>query len=62
MFDHMDRGAGPPAKVRDFLARDIADAGINYLLCRFTFRSLTREAAERSISLFTRHVMGEFVS
>jgi len=53
--------AGAPAKVRDFLARDLADSGINYLLCRFAFGSLTRAEAERSISLFTRHVMGEFV-
>jgi alkanesulfonate monooxygenase SsuD/methylene tetrahydromethanopterin reductase-like flavin-dependent oxidoreductase (luciferase family) len=53
--------AGSPAKVRDFLARDIAESGVNYLLCRFAFGSISREAAERSISLFTRHVMGEFV-
>ena len=53
--------AGAPAKVRDFLARDIADGGINYLLCRFAFGSLTLAETERSIDLFARHVMGEFV-
>ena len=52
-------GAGP--KVRDFLARDITESGVNYVLCRFAFGSLTRAEAERSISLFMRHVMGEFV-
>jgi len=52
--------AGAAPKVRDFLAREIADGGINYLLCRFAFGSLTREAAERSLTLFTRHVMHEF--
>jgi alkanesulfonate monooxygenase SsuD/methylene tetrahydromethanopterin reductase-like flavin-dependent oxidoreductase (luciferase family) len=53
--------AGAPAKVRDFLARDIVDGGINYLLCRFAFGSLTLAETERSIDLFARHVMGEFV-
>ena len=52
-------GAGP--KVRDFLARDIAEGGVNYLLCRFAFGSLTRAEVECSINLFTRHVMGEFI-
>jgi alkanesulfonate monooxygenase SsuD/methylene tetrahydromethanopterin reductase-like flavin-dependent oxidoreductase (luciferase family) len=51
--------AGSPAKVRDFLARDIADSGVNYLLCRFAFGSLTRAEMERSLTLFTRHVMEE---
>jgi len=49
-----------PAKVRDFLARDLAECGVNYLLCRFAFGSLTRAEAERSINLFTSQVMGEF--
>jgi alkanesulfonate monooxygenase SsuD/methylene tetrahydromethanopterin reductase-like flavin-dependent oxidoreductase (luciferase family) len=53
--------AGSPAKVRDFLARDITASGVNYLLCRFTFGSMSRAEAERSIDLFTRHVMGEFI-
>ena len=52
--------AGAPAKVRDFLARDLPESGANYLLCRFAFGSLTRAQMERSIDLFTRHVMGEF--
>lgn len=53
--------AGAPPKVRDFLARDIAASGVNYLLCRFAFGSLSRAEIERSIDLFTRHVMGEFI-
>ena len=53
--------AGSPAKVRDFLARDIAASGVNYLLCRFAFGNLSRTEIERSIDLFTRHVMGEFI-
>ena len=53
--------AGAPAKVRDFLARDLSDSGVNYLLCRFAFGNLTRAEMERSIGLFTRHVMGELV-
>lgn len=53
--------AGSPAKVRDFLARDIVASGVNYLLCRFAFGTLSRAEIERSIDLFTRHVMGEFI-
>jgi alkanesulfonate monooxygenase SsuD/methylene tetrahydromethanopterin reductase-like flavin-dependent oxidoreductase (luciferase family) len=54
--------AGAPAKVRDFLARDLKESGVNYLLCRFAFGSISRAEAERSIDLFTRHVMGEFAA
>lgn len=53
--------AGSPAKVRDFLARDITASGVNYLLCRFAFGTLSRAEIERSIDLFTRHVMGDFI-
>lgn len=54
--------AGAPARVRDFLARDLAESGVNYLLCRFAFGSISRAEADRSIGLFTRHVMGEFAA
>jgi alkanesulfonate monooxygenase SsuD/methylene tetrahydromethanopterin reductase-like flavin-dependent oxidoreductase (luciferase family) len=54
--------AGAPAKVRDFLARDLAESGVNYLLCRFAFGSISRAEAERSIDLFGRYVMAEFIA
>jgi len=55
-----NRGAaGTPDQVRAYLQRDIDDAGLNYLLCRFAFGDLTQQEAVNSINLFTSRVMGD---
>jgi alkanesulfonate monooxygenase SsuD/methylene tetrahydromethanopterin reductase-like flavin-dependent oxidoreductase (luciferase family) len=52
--------AGTSAKVADSLRRDITDAGVNYLLCRFCFGDMPHDAALRSVQLFARDVMPAF--
>ncbi|MCL2430330.1 MAG: LLM class flavin-dependent oxidoreductase, partial [Alphaproteobacteria bacterium] len=52
--------AGTVGKVRDALSRMIAEAGVNYLLCRFAFGDITRDEALQSVRLFTREVMPAF--
>jgi len=49
--------AGSPATVRDALLRQVQEAGINYLVCRFAFGDLTLKESMRSLNLFTREVM-----
>ena len=49
--------AGSPATVSDFLARQVADAGPNYVVGQFCFGDLTLDEMLRSISLFAEHVM-----
>lgn len=49
--------AGTPEKVRAHLQRSIEEAGLNYLLCRFSFGDITREESLHSIDLFVRQVM-----
>ncbi len=57
-FDADGRGlAGTPATVRRALERQIEEAGINYLLCRFAFGDLTLRESMRSLELFVRGVM-----
>lgn len=51
--------AGTPDKVRDHLQRSIDEAGLNYLLCRFAFGDMTRDASLYSLDLFTRKVMAD---
>ena len=48
--------------VRDALARQIAETGVNYLVCRFAFGDMALAESQRSLELFTRHVMGELAS
>jgi alkanesulfonate monooxygenase SsuD/methylene tetrahydromethanopterin reductase-like flavin-dependent oxidoreductase (luciferase family) len=48
--------AGAPDTVRDALAAQIREAGINYLVCRFAFGDLTLNEAQRSLGLFTQDV------
>jgi alkanesulfonate monooxygenase SsuD/methylene tetrahydromethanopterin reductase-like flavin-dependent oxidoreductase (luciferase family) len=49
--------AGTPAKVRDTLIPQLAEAGNNYLLCRFAFGDLTLPESLHSLDLFAREVM-----
>jgi alkanesulfonate monooxygenase SsuD/methylene tetrahydromethanopterin reductase-like flavin-dependent oxidoreductase (luciferase family) len=62
-FDEAERMgfgiAGSPATVRDTLARQIAQARVNYLVCRFAFGDMTLEESLSSLELFAGHVMQE---
>ena len=49
--------AGTPDKVRDHLQNSIDDAGLNYMLCRFAFGDMKRDACLNSIEMFTNRVM-----
>jgi alkanesulfonate monooxygenase SsuD/methylene tetrahydromethanopterin reductase-like flavin-dependent oxidoreductase (luciferase family) len=49
--------AGTPDKVRDVLAAQVAEAGINYLVCRLAFGDLTLAESMRSTELYARAVM-----
>jgi len=60
-FDgHIAKGtgiAGSAATVASVLAREIADTGVNYLVCQFAFGDLTLRELLRSVDLFAAHVM-----
>ena len=49
--------AGSPATVRGILASEIAQSGVNYLLCRFAFGDLTLAESQQSVDLFASDVM-----
>ena len=49
--------AGSPATVRDVLAAQAREAGINYLVSRFAFGELTHAESARSVTLFAAEVM-----
>ena len=51
---------GSPATVRRLLESEIAQSGVNYLLCRFAFGDLTLAESQRSIDLFAAEVMPHF--
>ena len=51
--------AGTPDKVRDFLQTSIDAGGLNYVLCRFAFGDMERDACLNSIDMFTNRVMGD---
>ncbi|HEY7086410.1 MAG TPA: LLM class flavin-dependent oxidoreductase [Hyphomicrobiaceae bacterium] len=51
--------AGTAVTVRDALARQIAQAGVNYLVCRFAFGDMVQAESQRSLELFTQYVMPE---
>jgi alkanesulfonate monooxygenase SsuD/methylene tetrahydromethanopterin reductase-like flavin-dependent oxidoreductase (luciferase family) len=53
---------GTPDEVCEGLKREIAIAGVNYVLTRFAFGDLTHEESVHSLSLFTARVMPEFAS
>ena len=52
--------AGSPSSVRDTLRRQAADAGVNYLLCRFAFGDIRRDEVEASVTMFAREIMPAF--
>jgi len=60
-FDEVQRAgfgvAGTATTVRDALARQIAHARVNYLVCRFAFGDMAPADSQRSLELFTQHVM-----
>jgi alkanesulfonate monooxygenase SsuD/methylene tetrahydromethanopterin reductase-like flavin-dependent oxidoreductase (luciferase family) len=49
--------AGTPAFVRDGLARQLAQARVNYLVCRFAFGDMTLAESLGSLELFAGDVM-----
>ncbi|HUC10989.1 MAG TPA: LLM class flavin-dependent oxidoreductase, partial [Stellaceae bacterium] len=57
---HGDAIAGTPAQVRDYIAREIEMAGVNYYVCDFAFGTISQEEAMRSIELFAEEVMPAF--
>ena len=54
--------AGTPATVRDELQRQITQARVNYLVCRFAFGDMALAEALGSVELFARHVMPELAT
>jgi alkanesulfonate monooxygenase SsuD/methylene tetrahydromethanopterin reductase-like flavin-dependent oxidoreductase (luciferase family) len=51
--------AGSPETVREAIARQAAESGVNYVLARFAFGDLSLEESLRSADLFARAVMPE---
>jgi alkanesulfonate monooxygenase SsuD/methylene tetrahydromethanopterin reductase-like flavin-dependent oxidoreductase (luciferase family) len=49
--------AGSPDKVRDVLAAQVAEAGVNYLVCRLAFGDLSLAESLRSLELYAQAVM-----
>jgi alkanesulfonate monooxygenase SsuD/methylene tetrahydromethanopterin reductase-like flavin-dependent oxidoreductase (luciferase family) len=49
--------AGTPRMVHEELQRQIAEAGVNYLVCRFAFGDTSLAEAQRSLELFASEVM-----
>jgi prepilin-type processing-associated H-X9-DG protein len=60
-FDDLQRAglgiAGTPETVRDALIGQIAEARVNYQICRFAFGDLTLDESMRSLNLFASSVM-----
>jgi alkanesulfonate monooxygenase SsuD/methylene tetrahydromethanopterin reductase-like flavin-dependent oxidoreductase (luciferase family) len=65
-FDEAERigfaVAGAPTRVRDALARQLVQTGVNYLVCRFAFGDMTLAEACGSLELFAEHVMQDLSS
>lgn len=49
--------AGTPQTVLAFLAREVEEAGADYLVGQFAFGDITLEEASRTVDLFAAHVM-----
>ena len=49
--------AGSPDKVRDILAAQVAEAGVNYLVSRLAFGDLSLAESSRSLELYAKTVM-----
>ncbi len=52
---------GSPDTVRETIAAQVKEAGLNYLLLRFAFGDLTLEESMRSIDLFAKRVQPVFL-
>ena len=53
---------GSPATVRAEIERQIAETGINYMICGFYFGTIAHEDAMRSMTLFAEEVMPAFAT
>ena len=60
IIERGDAVAGTPARVRDFIAREIDETGVNYYVCDFAFGTMNLAEALRSVDLFAREVMPAF--
>jgi alkanesulfonate monooxygenase SsuD/methylene tetrahydromethanopterin reductase-like flavin-dependent oxidoreductase (luciferase family) len=60
VLERGDAVAGSPATVRDFIANEIAETGVNYYVCDFAFGTISLDEAMRSTELFAREVMPAF--
>src|SRR5262249_41729307 len=49
--------AGAPASVKEWLGRQLAETGTNYVVGQFAFGDLTPDECIRSVELFANHVM-----
>lgn len=49
--------AGTPDQVRDYLVREVSEAGVNYTLGQFYFGDMDAQTPVRSVELFAQHVM-----
>jgi alkanesulfonate monooxygenase SsuD/methylene tetrahydromethanopterin reductase-like flavin-dependent oxidoreductase (luciferase family) len=62
-FDQIKDGgrgiAGSPESVIGMLRRQLAESGANYFVGQFAFGDIAQAEAERSVALFTQHVMPE---
>jgi alkanesulfonate monooxygenase SsuD/methylene tetrahydromethanopterin reductase-like flavin-dependent oxidoreductase (luciferase family) len=54
--------AGTPARVREVLAAQVAEANVNYFLCRVAFGDLSFAQSLRSVELFAREVMPALIA
>jgi alkanesulfonate monooxygenase SsuD/methylene tetrahydromethanopterin reductase-like flavin-dependent oxidoreductase (luciferase family) len=52
---------GTPQDVADQLRREIEISGVNYILTRFAFGNITYDESLRSLTLFAKHVMPQFM-
>ena len=48
--------------MREALARQVAEAGVNYLVCRLAFGDMALAESLRSLELLAGHVMPELAS
>jgi alkanesulfonate monooxygenase SsuD/methylene tetrahydromethanopterin reductase-like flavin-dependent oxidoreductase (luciferase family) len=60
ILERGDAVAGTPDTVREFIANEIAETGVNYYVCDFAFGTIGHDETMRSIDLFTREVMPAF--
>jgi alkanesulfonate monooxygenase SsuD/methylene tetrahydromethanopterin reductase-like flavin-dependent oxidoreductase (luciferase family) len=51
---------GSAGTVREIIASQVADAGLNYFLLRFAFGDLTLAESMRSVELFSRDIQPSF--